>query len=424
MDALAEYGSERIVERGSTIMDSTSSAERRQRELHEHNDNTRQHEDETVTGVHAGAKTDCSANAQGHNNSIPHKSHSGEKRSPPRGELLSASRKETGKRKTRHEELIEDKDFDELAIGMPKEQYTPRPSRSRSHQMVGDDRSRTSSSQKTPDRKAKRRKTFDSVPREDRTALKDMGFNSSQADKALQEADGNIQRATEWLLDGEKQSTEAPEHDDRKASSLLSQTHKPEAALNKSRGRPRKSQVVPEEEEDDLAGTDRKVESIRVEIKDPQILEQDDEARDKKPRETDKPKKKGRGRPKKQPDKYIEPEPEVQRQSNQDTENAEANTPQEVEEYREVKESANENVTEAETEDVDLMNHSDSLNRPEKIGKEEGARDEKGLSPRTTEKNVIIGSSIKTGKVPYRVGLSRRMRIPSLLSSAKKPPQK
>lgn len=99
---------------------------------------------------------------------------------------------------------------DDLAIGLPKEQYKPRPSRSRSARIVEDasiDYSKRPETLTTS--KLKRRKTTNeissgspkaTVDAEKMAQIGSMGFTPRQTRAALEESSGNIERAIENLL--------------------------------------------------------------------------------------------------------------------------------------------------------------------------------------------------------------------------------
>ncbi|TID21713.1 hypothetical protein E6O75_ATG05108 [Venturia nashicola] len=101
-------------------------------------------------------------------------------------------------------------DSDDLAIGLPKEQYKPRPSRSRSARIVEDtsiDYSKRPETLATA--KLKRRKTTNEISQGSPQAIIDadkmaqigsMGFTPRQTKAALEESAGNIERAVENLL--------------------------------------------------------------------------------------------------------------------------------------------------------------------------------------------------------------------------------
>lgn len=99
---------------------------------------------------------------------------------------------------------------DDLAIGLPKEQYKPRPSRSRSARIVEDTSIDYSKRPETlTASKLKRRKTTNEISPGSPKAIVDadklaqigsMGFTPRQTKAALEESSGNIERAVENLL--------------------------------------------------------------------------------------------------------------------------------------------------------------------------------------------------------------------------------
>jgi hypothetical protein len=100
-------------------------------------------------------------------------------------------------------------DEDDLTIGLSKEQYKPRPSRSRSTQLVGecpiDYSKRTEQLSKS---NPKRRKTttdfsnntIDMSTSEKAGAIEDMGFSPNQTRKALKQSSGNMDLALDHLI--------------------------------------------------------------------------------------------------------------------------------------------------------------------------------------------------------------------------------
>ena len=105
------------------------------------------------------------------------------------------------KRKLREDNSADELNFsDEIVIGLPKEQYKPRPSRSRSARIPQPE---PIQSVTEPEKKvkatSKRRKTTDGVIMSSRMALREMGFPSSQADEAMEGTDGTVAKAVEWL---------------------------------------------------------------------------------------------------------------------------------------------------------------------------------------------------------------------------------
>lgn len=119
------------------------------------------------------------------------------------------------KQKSKDNELVSSKETaalksDDLVIGLPKEQYKPRPSRSRSTRIVEDNSIDYSKRpEKAATSKLKRRKTTNEVSLGSPTANVDaykvaqigsMGFTPRQTKAALEESSGNIDRAIDCLL--------------------------------------------------------------------------------------------------------------------------------------------------------------------------------------------------------------------------------
>ncbi|KAK5242257.1 hypothetical protein LTR16_008643, partial [Cryomyces antarcticus] len=99
---------------------------------------------------------------------------------------------------------------DDMAFGLPKEQYKPRPTRSRSARMAAEEPASSSAVQ------TKRRKTVGpSIGRlfpeesEKIEMLSSMGFSASQSRKALEEAQGSVDNAVELLCERNAESTHA-----------------------------------------------------------------------------------------------------------------------------------------------------------------------------------------------------------------------
>ncbi len=109
--------------------------------------------------------------------------------------------KTTRKRKFREDSSADELNFsDEIVIGMPKEQYKPRPSRSRSARFPQPEPIQAvTDPEKKVKAASKRRKTTDGVIMSSRMALREMGFPSSQADEAMKGTDGTVAKAVEWL---------------------------------------------------------------------------------------------------------------------------------------------------------------------------------------------------------------------------------
>ncbi|KAK4983727.1 hypothetical protein LTR50_007046 [Elasticomyces elasticus] len=108
----------------------------------------------------------------------------------------------TKKRKIQEDFGIDELNSDDRAIGLPKERYNARPSRSRSIQVVGDPVDYSI----VPGRSArvKRRKTASttsvgSPEMEKVTVLTEMGFTASRSKQALRESKGNVEAAVESL---------------------------------------------------------------------------------------------------------------------------------------------------------------------------------------------------------------------------------
>ncbi|QDS74534.1 hypothetical protein FKW77_007582 [Venturia effusa] len=123
----------------------------------------------------------------------------------------AVQKKQKGKEKEKSESTdVLSLDCDDLAIGLPKEQYKPRPSRSRSARITEDtsiDYSKRP--EKSGATKLKRRKTTNEITVRSPESTVDankmaqigsMGFTPRQTKAALEESSGNIERAVENLL--------------------------------------------------------------------------------------------------------------------------------------------------------------------------------------------------------------------------------
>ncbi|KAF1982910.1 hypothetical protein K402DRAFT_456945 [Aulographum hederae CBS 113979] len=98
-------------------------------------------------------------------------------------------------------------DSDELAIGLPKEQYKPRPSRSRSAQVSNEPIDYSIAPEKAVRSKIKRAKTTNSSipsvqspPAVELDLMKDMGFSPGTSRKALAASNGDVAAAVNGLL--------------------------------------------------------------------------------------------------------------------------------------------------------------------------------------------------------------------------------
>jgi hypothetical protein len=122
-------------------------------------------------------------------------------------------------------------DSDDLVIGLPKEQYKPRPSRSRSSR-IAEDPSIDYSVRPERATKAKRRKTVNDFTLGSPSAKTDaekmaqigsMGFTPRQTKTALIETSGNVERAIEHLI---THSTHGKENSPSKPSKSRSKSKK------------------------------------------------------------------------------------------------------------------------------------------------------------------------------------------------------
>ena len=405
-------------------MDSTSSAERRVKEL---------------TGSSATGRDQEADDAQTSDACIvlnPSQQHvlsdqqQGGQPSPS-GSNIERTRKKSVSKGNAHND-----DMDELSIGLPKERYQPRPSRSRSHQVSSSTSAHAPEQMGSQPLRVTRRKTVDIVRDEDREALVDMGFNSSQAVKALREASGNIQHATDWLLSG-------ADHGDKENAFTTSENGQFSRKDDQgARGRPRKAPVMLEDEEEqvaadaerDIRDADEKFDAAReVQDNDRKDRRETDAERSKlKSGGKDSKKKRGRGRPRKQDDPAVDqpkspgPPPKTVDDENHENHADTATTG--------VAQARGEKRDELGAEAINsCLSEDDGDARKALMG---GSTDisqdtisfDKSFEQPSKEINSVgkviaspSGTSGKRGRVPLRVGLSKKFRIPSLLSSARKP---
>lgn len=140
----------------------------------------------------------------------------------PLPEVLPSS-KSKKKRQREEDDLTRS---DELAIGLPKEQYKPRHSRLRSAQMVSQPIDLSVAPERAAKKKPKRAKTADSPVASTQSpsfkniqAMGEMGFTPNRARQALTESNGNLEEAIDGLLNRSASQREQQErieqHDER-----------------------------------------------------------------------------------------------------------------------------------------------------------------------------------------------------------------
>ena len=142
---------------------------------------------------------------------------------------------------------------DEVAIGLPTEQYKPRPSRSRSSRVVSTQESEPVTEVKpTKKSKATRSKSMPEPALADVEQLQEMGFQASQARSALLQKDGNVEEAADMLLE-------------------RSTGNDKEAHVTRGTSKPRKRELVEqgsESSEDEIttaqASASRRVQTARI----------------------------------------------------------------------------------------------------------------------------------------------------------------
>lgn len=101
----------------------------------------------------------------------------------------------------KEEVAAEEANVDDLALNMPVEQYKPRPSRSRSVKVSIETAGNSKYVQETARKaKKKRSKTTDGNGLSDESVLLEMGFSNVEARKAMRDANGDIQSALDSLL--------------------------------------------------------------------------------------------------------------------------------------------------------------------------------------------------------------------------------
>lgn len=118
----------------------------------------------------------------------------------------ASSSKSKKKQKRQNNDLARS---DEIAIGLPKEQYKPRPSRSRSAQMTSEPIDYSVASERAAKRKLKRARTTESLVQSTQSpsskkvkAMGEMGFTPNRSKEALTASGGNLEEAIEGLLNG------------------------------------------------------------------------------------------------------------------------------------------------------------------------------------------------------------------------------
>ena len=326
----------------------------------------------------------------------------------------ASSKRPTSKRKIKD---YDPESEDELATGLPKEQYQPRPSKSRSSRVAAMDEEHRSSS----DGRAKRRKTADTAHDDKKVALVDMGFRSSQAERALIETDGNAERAADWLLDGGQAS--GP-HDEAQAENSV---------VPKEMGMGSKIAVkIPvagkgADDNLDWSGPYSQENNIpsahELSDKNTEKSSKSDRGEDKESGRRDRPveepavkaKKKKRGRPRKQAaaEEVVEVEVEKTEDTNVEEQQADPVDTSNITVDEGTKDSPQ---VARDDERIDTDASKSIVHEKQANGGQGHAQIEPAASPSLLSKTILV----KAGKVPLRVGLSKRMKIPSLLSSAKK----
>lgn len=135
----------------------------------------------------------------------------------------SASKRSRSSKRETQPEAAASLHSDELIVGLPKEQYKPRPSRSRSAKLLDEPVDYSIDPEKTAKSRSKRRRTVDAsfdqsalTQAEKIESMKSMGFSPSQAKTALKQSKGSIDAAVEWLL-----NNPAPGTQDLSAGSIV-----------------------------------------------------------------------------------------------------------------------------------------------------------------------------------------------------------
>ncbi|KAI9666737.1 MAG: hypothetical protein M1831_001512 [Alyxoria varia] len=115
---------------------------------------------------------------------------------------------------------------DEVTVGLPAEQYKPRPSRSRSNRVASTQESQVATEPlPTKKSKATRSKSMPNPAPAGVEHLQEMGFQASQARSALLQKAGNVEEAANMLLEG------PPSHDKEDNITLGSNKHKKRAKI-------------------------------------------------------------------------------------------------------------------------------------------------------------------------------------------------
>ncbi|KAL9092675.1 MAG: hypothetical protein Q9159_000746 [Coniocarpon cinnabarinum] len=418
-----------VMDPGSTIMDNTSSDERRERELlgfPDPNDSIvsleAQDDDGEVRNLHQiGVNTSERPTSP----SSSKRDHVAESPGPGRVSK-SKSHKENKKSKRPNSDqaqILEEPD--ELAIGLPEERYNPRPSRSRSYQPSDNSPAeRPQASADDSNLRKKRRRTTAPVDDRDTGQLQGLGFSHSQAVRALQETDGNVELAADSLFRENAKSGE--ENTLRGHRPKTNETIVPTQPSRRSR----KNVVFDEEDEEAQLADDGEVKTQEAQDDTSNQAEQSADTERASACKTDKAiangetntsrdgrnTKRRRGRPKKSETleaaggnaspSRTEDKPE--KKAPNATERVD--NPQPHRQERENEDAANA------TSEVASRDAGDCT--PDADGPSDSTR--KISEPTRTSASPARTSLVKAGSVPLRVGLSRRMKIPSLLQSARR----
>ena len=332
------------------------------------------------------------------------------------------SYKEKKKRKSGAQEGHE-AEQDELSIDIAQEHYQPRASRSRLHQTSTQILQPSEGAASSPNARVKKRRTAGVARVENRQALQAMGFGSSQADRALKETDNNLQRATEWILnnvDAEQKENAQEIRPDESPGKL---------GDSRRRGRSQKAAVILDDNEDrvdrsptrDIQGLEEKHDNAYVkESVAEEPLAQTEMGGDLQTRGIplnnfpidEAPKKRGRGRPRKQDNAKRSteqlPAPD-EKLVQQDT--AAVEEPEPPREAEEIGDIAPKDASQRQPTEPTVPEPSATSEEGESVAV---------VKATVTSKTSTRISPITSGNVPLRVGLSKRTKIPSLLRIARK----
>ncbi|KAF2182166.1 hypothetical protein K469DRAFT_752256 [Zopfia rhizophila CBS 207.26] len=379
---------------------------------------------------------------------------------------------------------------DFTAIDLPREQYKPRPSRSRSMRICVDDTVDYSiRPERATKKRAKRNKTtggvddpvVNSTPRKVQQIC-EMGFTPTTTQRALKENDGDINKTVDWLCTKPTEPAKpastvfnakgSPRKSSDNPSVPASQAEEPDKAETPSRGRGRRvsfsgSKVSPQEENykdksgEIIAEMHPTAEAMASQVEDQQTKSTSQRIdplpamASKKPRrrkttldqpepileglviapDAPKEKRRGRGRPRKEPnspksgeamaeDHHVLPDLVPARKGSEDvTKEEQVKVLQESQSNAKsfISGLSEPNMVERQTKMMTPQPQSElpvsTLPGSQKLSP---ATESMGTPEKQQRPTRDAHSPLNKGKVPFRVGLSKRARIAPLLRVVKK----